>query len=307
MNKPSMVTKPVDKTRLIFEAFERVLKTLSSTVRLLPRIILKLFNRIEDDLRQLKLTSDKAPRAGVRLLGSMLYRMFSAMDDENIPEASSSKEDVKDDCKMLAQIVYHVLLGDLQRLYETCHLASALETLLKSKKDWMDEQVKRIGDIISEMDEDELPVVSSQDNLQELQFWVKVKELFLDRKGEKVLKQIYKFFVAKKDWIIRRIPLASHLGPLQHAPSKMQADPSTFNAHYASRNLGDYSFNHELIENFPFDWEQIIQSNFGMGLKSLKRLVFNRCELQNEKDVNEDEKDLVEKLKAFYDTETLSV
>jgi hypothetical protein len=97
------------------------------------------------------------------------------------------------------------------------------------------------------------------------------------------------------------------LGPLQHAPSKTQTDPTIFNAHYALRNLGDYSFNHEAIENFPFDWEQIIQSNFGMGLKSFKRLVFNRCELQNEKDVDADHKDLVEKLKAFYDTETSSV
>jgi hypothetical protein len=73
------------------------LKTLSSTVHLLPRIILKLFNRIEgdyagcdgvhdngrrnclfratdggiylflDDLRQLKLSSDKTPQAGVRV------------------------------------------------------------------------------------------------------------------------------------------------------------------------------------------------------------------------------------------------
>ena len=77
--------------------------------------------------------------------------MFSSMAEENIPEGSSSKEDVKADCKMLAQIIYHVLLGDLEGLYETCHLPSALETLLKSKKHWIDEQVRRIGDIISEM------------------------------------------------------------------------------------------------------------------------------------------------------------
>ena len=77
--------------------------------------------------------------------------MFSSMDEENIPKESSSKEDVKADCKMLAQIIYHVLLGDLEGLYETCHLPSALETLLKSKKDWIDEQVRRIGGIISEM------------------------------------------------------------------------------------------------------------------------------------------------------------
>ncbi len=97
------------------------------------------------------------------------------------------------------------------------------------------------------------------------------------------------------------------MGPLQHPPSKTRADLGTFNPHYAYTNLGEYNFNHDAIENFPFDWEQMIQSNIGMGLKSFKRLVFNRWELQNEKDVEEDQKDLVERLKAFYDPETSSV
>ena len=47
-----------------------------------------------------------------------------------------------------------------------------------------------------------------------------------------------------------------------------------FDSHYAYSNLGEYSFNHDAIEKFPFDWEQMIQSNIGMGLKSFKRLVF---------------------------------
>ena len=37
----------VDLVGRVFEAVEKVLKMLSSTVRLLPKIILKLFNRIE--------------------------------------------------------------------------------------------------------------------------------------------------------------------------------------------------------------------------------------------------------------------
>jgi hypothetical protein len=83
-----------------------------------------------------------------QLLGSMLYRMFSAVGEECVPEG---REDARDNCKMLAQIIYHVLLGDLEGLFQTCHLPSALETLLKSKKDWIDGEVQRIGDIISEM------------------------------------------------------------------------------------------------------------------------------------------------------------
>lgn len=41
-----------------------------------------------------------------------------------------------------------------------------------------------------------------------------------------------------------------------------------------------------------------------MRLKSVKRLVFNRYEVQNEKDVLAAQKHLVEQLKAFYDHET---
>ena len=96
----------------------------------------------------------------------------------------------------------------------------------------------------------------------------------------------------------------SHLGPLQHPPSKSRENQDTFNPHYACSNLGEYSFNHEAIENFPFDWEHMIQGNIGMGLKSFKRLVFNRHELQHEKDIEEDQKELVEKLKVFYYPET---
>ena len=76
-----------------------------------------------------------------------------------------------------------------------------------------------------------------------------------------------------------------------------------FVSHYAFTNLGEYSFNHDAIEKFPFDWEQMIQSNIGMGLKSFKRLVFNRYELQHEKGLDDDQKEFVEKLKAFYDPE----
>lgn len=97
------------------------------------------------------------------------------------------------------------------------------------------------------------------------------------------------------------------MGPLQNSPSKSRTDPAIFNPHYAYKNLGEYSFDHDAIENFPFDWEQMFQSNIGMSLKSFKRLAFNRYELQNEKDVEEDKRELVEKLKAFYDPEASSV
>lgn len=67
-----------------------------------------------------------------------------------MPEGSRHKEDVMNDCKTLAQILYHVLLGDMEGLFETCNLSSALETMVKNKEDWIHDQVRKIDDIICE-------------------------------------------------------------------------------------------------------------------------------------------------------------
>ena len=92
------------------------------------------------------------------------------------------------------------------------------------------------------------------------------------------------------------------MGSLQQIPSKPHTD--TFDPLHAYVSLGDYPFDHSAIETFPFDWEQMLQSNVGMPLTSVKRLVYNRCELQNEKNVDEDKLELLEKLKTFYDLDS---
>ena len=70
----------------------------------------------------------------------MLYRIFCAIGNDEY-----------NDCKFLAEIFYHMLLGDMEGLFKTCHLPSALETMIKNKKDWIDDQIKRVGDVISKM------------------------------------------------------------------------------------------------------------------------------------------------------------
>ena len=72
----------------------------------------------------------------------MLYRMFCGIGNE---------ESSRNESKFLAEIFYHMLLGDMDGLFKTCHLPSALETMIRNKKDWINDQVKIIGDVISQM------------------------------------------------------------------------------------------------------------------------------------------------------------
>lgn len=307
VNKQTPAGKQKDRTKLLFEAFERVIKALVSSFGLLPRLLFKVFNRIEDDLLQLKLSSeDNTSSAGLKILGSMLFRCFSSTRTTDVCRGLHCHDQFRNNCTQLAQLIYHIMAGEMEGFYENAGLPTALETLVISKKGWILDQLKKMTDFICEMNEGESYDESGQDYFSELQFGLRVEELFLDKKGEKAIKQVYNFFQAKKDWILRRIPLVSHLGSLQQTCTTVRTDPrkSTFNPLQAYNSLGEYTFDHNAIECFPFDWEQMFQSNIGMNLRSIKRLVYNRYELQNDKDVEDDKKELVAKLKAFYDRES---
>ena len=72
----------------------------------------------------------------------MLYRMFCGIGNEELSRNES---------KFLAEIFYHMLSGDMDGLFKTCHLPSTLETMIRNKKDWINDQVKIIADVISQM------------------------------------------------------------------------------------------------------------------------------------------------------------
>ena len=80
-----------------------------------------------------------------------MYRVFSDMSQATVPEGFPFKDNFGKICDILALIVYHVLLGEMESLYKGCDLPTLLESLVKSKQDWIEDQVRRIGEVIAEM------------------------------------------------------------------------------------------------------------------------------------------------------------
>ena len=64
--------------------------------------------------------------------------------------------------------------------------------------------------------------------------------------------------------------------------------------------IGEYSFNQDKIASFPFDWNKLFQSGIGSSVDTVKRLAFNRSEMQEGAFLEDSERELVNALKGHY-------
>ena len=64
--------------------------------------------------------------------------------------------------------------------------------------------------------------------------------------------------------------------------------------------IGEYAFNQGKIASFPFDWSKLLQSGIGSSVDTVKRLAFNRSEMQEGAYLEDSERELVNALKGHY-------
>lgn len=64
--------------------------------------------------------------------------------------------------------------------------------------------------------------------------------------------------------------------------------------------IGEYAFSQEKIASFPFDWSKLLQSGLCSSNDIVKRLAFNRSEMQEGASLEDNELELVNALKAHY-------
>lgn len=64
--------------------------------------------------------------------------------------------------------------------------------------------------------------------------------------------------------------------------------------------IGEYAFNQGKIASFPFDWSRLLQSGLGSSADTVKRLAFNRSEMQEGAFLGDNEIEVVNALKAHY-------
>ena len=63
---------------------------------------------------------------------------------------------------------------------------------------------------------------------------------------------------------------------------------------------GEGAFNLNKIASFPFDWARFLQSSLGTSSDTVKRLAFNRSEMQDRAFLEDSERELVNALKGHY-------
>lgn len=64
--------------------------------------------------------------------------------------------------------------------------------------------------------------------------------------------------------------------------------------------IGECAFYQDKIASFPFDWSRLLKSNLVTSADAVKRLVFNRSEMQEGASLEGSERELVNALKGHY-------
>lgn len=64
--------------------------------------------------------------------------------------------------------------------------------------------------------------------------------------------------------------------------------------------IGESAFYQDKIASFPFDWSRLLKSNLLTSADAVKRLAFNRSEMQEGASLEDSERELVNALKGHY-------
>ena len=64
--------------------------------------------------------------------------------------------------------------------------------------------------------------------------------------------------------------------------------------------IGESAFNQDKIASFPFDWSRLLKSSLGASADTVKRLAFNRSEMQEGAFLEDSQRELVNALKGHF-------
>ena len=63
---------------------------------------------------------------------------------------------------------------------------------------------------------------------------------------------------------------------------------------------GEGALNQNKIASFPFDWTRFLQSSLGFSPDTVRRLAFNKSEMQDRAFLEDSDRELVNALKGLY-------
>lgn len=291
-----------NQTEGLYSALQDLLNQMTQHFCAIPKIMCQFLNKLQESVHQ-KSIDLSSETAGVKVLASLLYRWLMDIDRVcSVCDAQLSSETQR--CiAVFAEVVWHVLvnLGRTEGGVRNPNLASDIDALLISKRDWLNQKVGQVKTQIASQAYEEYQVETVYESVADLQFTHMAAALMADRKGASSLRHAYNFIRANKDWLLNLVLVPGHILPPEPSRSIPGSKRSSvFNPLRQFAMIGEYAFNQEKIASFPFDWNKLLRSGLGSSVETVKRLAFNRSEMQEGAFLEDSERELVNALKGHY-------
>ena len=105
----------------------------------------------------------------------------------------------------------------------------------------------------------------------------------------------------QQDWLMDLVLVLGYIlppVPSNSIPGNEQSE--RYNPLRQFSLIGECDFNQDMIASFPFDWSALLQSCLGASADIVKRLAFNRSEMQGGAFLEDSQRELVNALKAHF-------
>ncbi|XP_032233409.1 uncharacterized protein KIAA0825 isoform X2 [Nematostella vectensis] len=294
--------EPRGKTEIIFSALRDLIVSLTDSLNTIPAVVFQFFYKLQDSLDSKSMDSGKKS-AGIKVFSALIYRWLldadivgSYCELQSTPSALSTVE-------TFAELTWFVLTNQMNSadLSEDPMIPTDLEGMVRTNQGWLTRHVQQITDVINSKEFEDFPTESIHEEITNLHFRNTASGLLQSSKGEAALAHIYRFLVENKNWLMNLVIVPGHILPPEPTRTQTTAqDRDSFNPLKRHALIGEWAFDQEKIASFPIDWGTLL-SSLSLPSNSVRTLVFNRSEMHEEsKYLDEDQKDLVHKLKSFY-------
>ncbi|XP_052791373.1 uncharacterized protein KIAA0825-like [Mya arenaria] len=217
---------------------------------------------------------------------------------------------LKEEFKLLADCVYHVLVSGKVKSSSTPRLAGRF---CKDNKEWINDKVQILINYLgSELfDGGSNPVLQgSTGEFQEQFYQGLAMDLLSTKHGDEDMQRLYWLLHHNQDWLHRQLDIRHGLllaRPFSDTEGfqldMTPAAPADYNPIVEHQKIGSYKFDHAMIEDLTVDWEKLLQADLGLSEVGFRSLLYNRHEMQDGAYLEDSEKKPVTALRAMFEND----
>ncbi|KAH3834366.1 uncharacterized protein KIAA0825-like isoform X2 [Dreissena polymorpha] len=276
----------------------------------LPSSVLVLFRILEQQCASKGL---KTPHhcVGIKLIALSLREYLLNASQMSQDLQCSLNQPIRDEFKLLADCVYHVLVSGKVKGSSTPRSAGRF---CKDNKDWINEKIQILVTYLSSEIFDESSNLLLQDASTEFQdqlYMSLTSDLLATTHGLEDLKRLYWLLSNNEEWLHKQLDIKHGLMLAQPFTERLKFTldmtprpiTSDFNPITAHQRIGPYKFDHAAIECLPVDWERLLQSDLGLSELGFRTLLYNRHEMQDGAYLEDTEKKPVAALRAVFEND----